>query len=211
MKVCEIFTSIQGESSYAGLPCTFVRMTGCNLRCTYCDTTYVYDEGSEVSEEEVLKKVRDAGIGLIEITGGEPLLQKEVYHLIRRLIEDGYKVLIETNGSLSIRDIDKRAVVILDIKTPGSGMYEKMDLSNLDEIKQTDEIKFVITDRMDYDWSKDMIGKYALHQKCHLLMSPAYGSLVPSVLAGWILEDKLPARLNLQIHKYIFDPDRRQV
>ena len=211
MKVCEIFTSIQGESSYAGLPCTFVRMTGCNLRCTYCDTTYVYDEGSEVSEEEVLKKVRDAGIGLIEITGGEPLLQKEVYHLIRRLIEDGYKVLIETNGSLSIRDIDKRAVVILDIKTPGSGMYEKMDLSNLDEIKQTDEIKFVITDRMDYDWSKDMIGKYALHQKCHLLMSPAYGSLVPSVLAGWILKDKLPTRLNLQIHKYIFDPDRRQV
>ncbi len=211
MKVCEIFTSIQGESSYTGMLCTFIRLTGCNLRCTYCDTQYAYYEGDEIPEEEIIRKVRNAGINLVEITGGEPLLQKDVYHLIERLIEDGYKVLVETNGSLNIKDIDKRAVVILDIKTPGSGMSEKMDLSNLKEIKPVDEVKFVITDRTDYEWSKKIIRKYKLSDKCHLLLSPAYGILSPEQLAQWMIEDKLKARMNLQIHKYIFDSERRGV
>lgn len=211
MKVCEIFTSIQGESSYAGLPCTFIRLTGCNLRCTFCDTTYAYYEGNELSEKDIMNKVRHAGINLVEITGGEPLLQKEVYHLIVRLIDDGYRVLVETNGSLSIKDIDKRAVVILDIKTPGSGMSEKMDLSNLNEIKPVDEVKFVITNRADYEWSKEIIGNYKLIDKCRLLLSPAYGFLSPEQLAQWMIEDRLEARMNLQLHKYIFGSERRGV
>ena len=136
MKVCEIFTSIQGESSYAGLPCTFIRLTGCNLRCAYCDTTYAYAEGSERSAEEIMGIVRDSGVKLVEITGGEPLLQEDVYPLIERLLDSGYTVLVETNGSMSIRKIDRRAVLILDIKTPGSGMSGEMDFSNLTHLKQ---------------------------------------------------------------------------
>ncbi len=184
-------------------------MTGCNLRCSYCDTTYAYYEGRELSEEEIICEVRRAGISLVEITGGEPLLQKEVFHLIKRVLDEGYKVLIETNGSLSIRGVDKRAVVILDIKTSGSGMAEKMDLSNIDNIKSTDEIKFVITDRNDYEWSKAIIYKYNLIDKCHLLLSPAYGILPSERLARWMIEDRLQARLNLQLHKYIFGADER--
>jgi 7-carboxy-7-deazaguanine synthase len=211
LKVCEIFSSIQGESSYAGLPCTFVRLTGCNLRCTYCDTQYAYSEGSELSEEDIISRVRNAGFNIVEITGGEPLLQKEVYPLIGRLIEEGYTVLVETNGSQNIRNIDMRAVVILDIKTPGSGMHEEMDLSNLDNIKNKDEVKFVITGSADYEWSKDLIHKFRLEKRSGILLSPAYGILAPKDLAKWMLQDRIKARLNLQIHKYMFDPDKRGV
>ncbi len=211
LKVCEIFTSIQGESSYAGIPCTFVRLMGCNLRCSYCDTTFAYDEGIELSEEEIMRKIRLAGIDLVEITGGEPLLQREVYHFTEKLIEERYRVLIETNGSVSIKDIDKRAVVVLDLKTPASGMSDKMDFSNLNEIKHNDEIKFVITDRNDYEWSKDIIYRFDLMDKCHLLLSPAYGILAADTLARWMIDDKVRARLNLQLHKYIFGPEKRRV
>lgn len=209
MKVCEIFTSIQGESSYAGKPCTFVRMTGCNLRCTYCDTQYAYDQGEELSEDSIFKKVKNAGIQLVEITGGEPLLQKGAWDLIKRLLDEGFDVLVETNGSCSIKDIDKRAVVILDIKTPGSGMADKMDFSNIDHIKLDDEIKFVITNRGDYEWTKDIMSKYDLSVKGHVLISPAYGMLDPQDIIRWMLEDRITARLNLQLHKYIFGPDTR--
>jgi 7-carboxy-7-deazaguanine synthase len=211
VKVCEIFKSIQGESSYAGMPCLFIRLTGCNLRCSYCDTTYAYYEGRELSEDEIMSEVHRAGINLVEITGGEPLLQKEVFHLIKRLLDEGYKVLVETNGSVSIKDVDRRAVIILDMKTPGSGMSEEMDLSNLDAIINSDEIKFVITSRIDYEWSKDIIHKYGLIKKCHLLISPASGILSPEDLARWMLEDRLEARLNLQLHKYIFDSERKGI
>jgi 7-carboxy-7-deazaguanine synthase len=204
MKICEIFTSIQGESSYAGMLCTFIRMTGCNLRCSYCDTAYAYDEGKELSEDEIMSEVKHAGINLVEITGGEPLLQKEVYHLIERLLDGSYKVLVETNGSINIKEIDRRAVVILDIKTPGSGMSEKMDLSNLDDLKSTDEVKFVITNRTDYEWAKGIIVRYNIPDRCNVLMSPAFGILPPEDLAKWMLEDRLKARLNLQLHKYIY-------
>jgi 7-carboxy-7-deazaguanine synthase len=211
MKVCEIFTSIQGESSYVGVPCTFIRMTGCNLRCSYCDTTYAYYEGRELSIEEILGQVKRAGINLVEITGGEPLLQREVYPIIKRLIKDGYKVLLETNGSLSIKNVDKKALIILDMKTPGSGMSDKMDLSNIEIVKHTDEIKFVITSRTDYEWSKRLIDRHRLIDKCHILLSPAYGILPPEKLAQWVIKDKVQARINPQIHKYIFSPDRRGI
>jgi len=211
MKVCEIFTSIQGESSYAGLPCTFIRLTGCNLRCTYCDTTYAYAEGSERSEEEIMGIVRDSGVKFVEITGGEPLLQEDVYPLIERLLDSAYTVLVETNGSLSIHEIDKRAVRILDIKTPGSGMSGEMDYSNLAHLKQSDEIKFVLTGRTDYEWAKEIISRYALGERGHVLLSPAFGNLSPEQLAGWILEDRLDVRLNLQLHTYIFGPGRKGV
>lgn len=211
MKICEIFTSIQGESSYAGLPCTFIRLTGCNLRCAYCDTTYSYAEGSERSTEEIMSVVRDSGAKLVEITGGEPLLQEDVYPLIAILLDSGYTVLVETNGSMSIRKIDRRVVRILDIKTPGSGMSGEMDFSNLAHLTHSDEIKFVLTGRADYEWAKEIMSNYALGEKCHILLSPAFGNLSPEQLAGWILEDRLDVRLNLQLHTYIFGPGRKGV
>jgi len=165
----------------------------------------------DMTEDAVIEKVMQAGVRLVEITGGEPLLQGEVYNLMKKLLDAGFKVLVETNGSLSTADIDIRAVVILDVKTPGSGMSDKMDLENLRRIKQSDEVKFVITNRYDYDWSKKIIDKYNLAKKCNILISPAYGILKPDNLAVWMIEDKLQARFNLQLHKYIFGPERRGV
>lgn len=211
MKICEIFTSIQGESSYAGIPCTFIRMAGCNLRCSYCDTTYAYEESIELSENEILNEVTLIGTNLVTITGGEPLLQEGTFHLVERLIGEGHKVLIETNGTLSIKDIDSRAIIVIDVKTPGSGMSEDMDVSNFDYIKLSDEVKFVITDRTDYEWSKDIIRKYNLKSRCQILFSPAFGMLAPELLIKWMIEDRLDVRLNLQMHKYIYGGERRGV
>jgi len=212
MKVCEIFTSIQGESTFAGLPCTFVRLSGCNLRCGYCDTKYSYDEGVEMELKDILRRIDAAGIRLVEITGGEPLLQgKETNTLIKELLDRGYKVLVETNGSINIKDLDKRAIVILDMKTPGSGMSDKMDLTNLNIIKTSDEVKFVICDRDDYEWSKKLILEYGLEERSEVLLSPGFGMIWPRDLAAWIIEDRLRVRLNIQIHKYIFDPNERRV
>ena len=211
MKVCEIFASIQGESTYAGLPCVFVRLTGCNLRCAYCDTTYAYEEGREMSEGEVLQAVQAYGIRLVEITGGEPLMQRDTFPLATKMLDSGFSVLIETNGSLDIKALDKRAVVIMDIKTPKSGMFGKMALGNLDLLKENDELKFVVADREDYDWVVRFIRDYHLPEKCTVLLSPAYGLLSAETLSRWIIEDRLPVRLNLQIHKYIYSPDRRGV
>jgi len=211
MKVCEIFTSIQGESSYAGLPCSFVRLAGCNLRCGYCDTKYSYDNGIEMTLQEIIDKIKHAGVRLVEITGGEPFLHEETPALVRALLDDGFTVLIETNGSLPIRDIDERAVIILDVKTPGSGMSSENDFSNFSRLKPFDEIKFVICSREDYEWSKKIISDNSLEERCRLLMSPALGMLDPAHLVKWIVEDRLNVRLNLQIHKYIFGPEARGV
>lgn len=211
MIVCEIFAGIQGESTYAGMPCVFVRLTGCNLRCFYCDTEYAYEEGMEMSEDEILERVKGYGIKLVEITGGEPLLQKESLSLIRKLLDIGFEVLVETNGSEDISDIDERAVVIMDIKPPGSGMFDRMNLENLQHLKKNDEVKFVITGRDDYDWVKGFIEKHCLMDKCIVLLSPAYSILSPESLCKWIIEDRLSVRLNLQIHKYIYDPEKRGV
>ncbi len=211
MKVCEIFTSIQGESTFSGLPCSFVRFTGCNLRCAYCDTRYAYEDGYDMTENEILQRIGSAGLNLVAITGGEPLLQDEVYHVIQALLDDGRRVLVETNGSLSIREVDRRASVILDIKTPGSGMSDRMDFSNLDDIRTHDEIKFVVAGRDDYDWARDIVHSFNLLQKCTVLMSPAFGIVRPEDLVRWMIEDRLAVRLNLQLHKYVFDPNKRGV
>lgn len=211
MKVCEIFSSIQGESSYAGMPCTFVRLSGCNLRCTYCDTVYAFEEGVELTEDDIISEVSLIGCGLVEVTGGEPLFQEGTPHLLERLLNEGHNVLVETNGSLSIRDVDPRATVIMDIKTPGSGMSGEMDFMNLDYLKPSDEVKFVIVDRSDYEWARAFVAEYGLEEKCKVLFSPAFGLVDPVDLSSWMLHDRLNVRLSLQLHKYIFGPDRRRV
>ena len=186
-------------------------MSTCNLRCSYCDTQYAYHEGFDLTEDDIVDQVRQAGIHLVEITGGEPLLQTEVYSLTTRLLEEGYRVLLETNGSMSIKELDKRTVVVLDLKTPGSGMSDRMDLTNLEIIKHSDEIKFVLTGRDDYDWTKEMIRAHNLTDRCTILLSPTFGALQPEDLAAWMIQDRIEARLNLQLHKYIFGPERRGV
>lgn len=203
LKISEIFTSIQGESSYSGLLCTFVRLSGCNLRCSYCDTKYAWQDGKDFTEENILKKIKESGISLVEITGGEPLMQESVIPFIKLLLDSNYNVLLETNGSLSIENIDKRVCIILDIKTPGSGMENRMFFPNLDLIKENHEVKFVVTDRFDYEWSKKIIEKYNLFERCNVLLSPAYGILNPAELIKWMIKDKSHARLNIQLHKYI--------
>lgn len=208
MKICEIFSSIQGESSYAGLPCIFVRMSGCNLRCSYCDTTYAYEDGFEMTQEEVMEEVRKSGLDLVEITGGEPLIQDEVFPLIDRLINDGYRVLIETNGSADISKVNNEAIIIMDIKTPGSGMSSEMLLSNLTLLKKADEVKFVLCSRADYEWAREFIKTHSLTERCNVLFSPAFGMIDPEELSGWIIEDRMNVRLNIQIHKYIYSLSR---
>lgn len=212
MRVCEVFTSIQGESTFAGSPCFFVRLTGCNLRCRYCDTSYAYEGGREMEAGEIVEAVASAGISLVEITGGEPLMQvDEVSGLTSQLLDLGHRVLIETNGSLPIRDIDQRAVVIIDIKTPSSGMADRMDVGNIWHLKGTDEVKFVISGREDYEWSRDMCERYGLPDTCTVLFSPVWGVIEPRQLGAWIIEDRLPVRLNIQLHKYLYGPGERGV
>lgn len=208
IKINEIFKSIQGESTYAGLPCTFIRLAGCNLRCTYCDTNYAYYHGRELTDEEIISKIQEYGVNCIEFTGGEPLLQEETPPLLKTLLDKGYNVLVETNGSICIGCLDKRLTIILDIKTPKSGMSDRIYMKNLDVIKSNDEIKFVLVDESDYKWAKDMIKKHNLTAKTkNILMSPAYGILSPKMLTSWILQDNLPVRVQLQIHKYIWAPE----
>lgn len=211
MNVCEIFTSIQGETTYSGLPCTFIRLTGCNLRCSYCDTVYAYDEGMGYTDEEILAEVSKNDVELAMVTGGEPLLQEGVHRLVSRLLGNGYKVLVETNGTLSIKDLDPGATVVMDVKTPGSGMSGRTDPGNLGMLKPSDEVKFVLTDRGDYEWAREFITGHGLDNKCVVLLSPVFGVLRPEELTGWMLKDRLRARLNLQLHKYLFGPDKRGV
>lgn len=202
MKICEIFVSIQGESSLAGIPMVFVRLTGCNLRCSYCDTKYAYYEGEELSINKVLEKIHSFPFQYVEITGGEPLLQDETYTLINELVRT-HNVVMETNGSISIEKVNPEVKIIMDIKTPGSGMIEENHIENLKFLKEIDEIKFVLTNRLDYEWAKDFIKNHEIKAK-EILFSPAYGLLNPAELAKWLINDGVSVRLNLQIHKYIF-------
>ena len=211
MKVNEIFFSIQGESTYAGLPCVFVRLAGCNLRCTYCDTRHAYEEGERQMTGQVIEALKQYPASLVEITGGEPLLQEETPSLISALAEQGYKVLVETNGSVSIRGIDARATIIMDIKCPGSGMSEKMMWKNIGLLRPHDEIKFVLTGQNDYRWAIEIMEKYSLQEKHTVHMSPAFGVLEPHRLASWILEDSVNVRLHLQLHKYVWPAVERGV
>lgn len=212
LKVNEIYFSIQGESSAAGLPCTFIRLTYCNLRCNYCDTEYAFYEGKDMSVDEIVTEVEKIGCKLIEITGGEPLVQAgECLKLMKTLADSGFKVMIETGGSLSIRDIDPRVQIILDLKCPSSGMMKKNLYENINFIKPFDEVKFVIGDRLDYEWSKEQILKWSLTEKCKVLFSVVFGKLEPLTLVNWIIEDKLDVRYQLQMHKYIWHPETKGV
>ncbi len=210
LKVNEIFYSIQGESTFSGRPCIFIRLSGCNLRCSYCDTKYAYNEGSYMDLDEIISLVLSYKCRLVEVTGGEPLIQEHTPKLISRLIDAGLKVLLETNGSKDISLVDKRCIRIVDIKCPFSGEVEKNDFNNLKRLTPEDEIKFVISDRKDYDFAKNVLKNWNIvpFKPNPVHFSPAHGILDPKVLSEWILEDGLDVRLNLQIHKYIWGDKR---
>ncbi|HEX8616145.1 MAG TPA: radical SAM protein [Thermoanaerobaculia bacterium] len=206
MRITEIFFSIQGESSHAGRPCVFVRLTGCNLRCTWCDSEYTFTGGERMSLDEVVAQVKSYGCNLVEVTGGEPLAQKEAFELISRLCNDGFEVLIETSGSIDITPVDRRAKLILDVKCPASGEVEKNRWANLDELLPHDEVKFVVADRGDYEFAKRVIEEKRLDGKT-VLLSPVWGRMDIKELAEWMLADRVPARLQTQLHKHIWGAD----
>jgi len=206
LRVNELFSSIQGESTYAGRPCTFVRLTGCNLRCSYCDTRYAFDEGRVMSVEDILLQVRARGVPLVEVTGGEPLFQEACPDLLRALVEEGYEVLVETNGSLPIGSLPTEAVCILDLKCPSSRMTDRMCWKNLERLRPRDEVKFVIQTREDYLWARGHAGHLAKHGPDRLLFSPARGRMDPARLAAWILSDRIGVRLHLPLHPILW-PD----
>lgn len=211
MRVTEIFHSVQGESTFTGLPCVFVRLTGCPLRCTWCDTEYAFWGGTDRSIDDILDTVRSYGCQLVEVTGGEPLAQPDSHTLLRRLCQEGFTVLLETSGAVDTTLVDPSVHIILDVKCPGSGMTERMHWSNLERLRSQDEVKFVIQDRSDYDWSKSILDRYQLTARCPVLFSPVFGVLDPRQLAEWLLADRLPIRLQLQLHKHIWAPDTRGV
>ena len=211
MRITEIFHSIQGESSYVGQPCVFVRLTGCPLRCTWCDTDYAFYGGHECSIDEVLAKVQAYECRLVEVTGGEPLVQPESLPFMARLCDAGYTVLLETSGAVDIAPVDPRAHIILDVKCPGSGVTDRMHWPNLSQLAAKDEAKFVLADRLDYDWAREIFAQYDLASRCSVLFSPVFGALDVRQLAEWILADRLPVRFQLQMHKYIWAPDMRGV
>jgi 7-carboxy-7-deazaguanine synthase len=211
IKVNEIFYSIQGESTAAGRPCVLVRLTGCQMRCVWCDSEYAFYEGEWMSLEEVLEKVAINGCPLVEVTGGEPLLQPGTAPLLRKLCEAGYEVLLETGGGLDISDVDTRVRRIVDLKCPGSGEVDNNRWENLEVLTPRDEVKFVVADRDDYQWTKRMIGEHRLADVCPLSVAPVEGQVEARQLAVWILEDRLPVRLNLQIHKVLWGSEARGV
>jgi len=223
LRVNETFFSIQGESTYAGCPCFFIRLTGCPLRCRYCDTEYAFREGAPRTIGALLDEVAKSGARVVELTGGEPLAQKRAFDLIALLCERGHTVLIETSGAVDIAPCHPKAIRILDIKTPGSGEVERNLWSNLDDLRPHDEVKFVIVDRADYEWAREVIVRHRLAERCNaVLMSPAFPQkqgleilgcpgLSPRALAEWILADNLPVRQQTQLHKLIWDPGQRGV
>ena len=212
LTINEIFYSVQGESSYAGRPCVFVRLTACDLRCSWCDTPYAFHEGAKRSVEKILEEVEAFACPLVEVTGGEPLLQEEVYPLMERLLEDGRTVLLETGGHRSTARVPDRVVTILDVKCPGSGESGKNDWSNLGRLRPHDEVKFVVKDRADYEYARDVIARHDLATRAAAIhVSPVHGVMNARTLSEWVLADKLPVRVQLQLHKYIWDPATRGV
>lgn len=212
LRVNEIFYSIQGESTRAGLPCVFVRLTGCNLRCVWCDTEYAFHEGSQMAVAAIIDRVRSYGCRLVEVTGGEPLLQKGIHALFAALLDNGFTVMVETSGERDISTVDPRVIRIMDLKCPGSGECDKNRWNNFDALTTRDEIKFVIADRRDYEWARDVIREYRLDARVNaVLLSPVFGQIEPVQLASWMLDDRLPARMQLQLHKQIWSPSARGV
>jgi 7-carboxy-7-deazaguanine synthase len=212
LTVNEIYHSIQGESTWAGWPCVFVRLTYCNLRCNYCDTEYAFYEGKKMALKEIVHRVESFGSELVEITGGEPLLQKNVLPLMSILCDAGHTVLLETSGAHDIAPVDTRVHRIMDLKTPGSGEVEKNLWSNIDHLTPRDEVKFVIGSREDYEWSREKVQRFDLPARCHaVLFSPIFGRIDPREIVEWILADKLNVRFQLQMHKFIWTPTQRGV
>lgn len=211
MKINEIFKSIQGETSYVGMPCIFIRLTGCNLRCGYCDTTYAYEDGVEMSINSILDSISGFNTKLVCITGGEPLLNKDTPILINELLNKNYNVLVETNGSLDIRKIPQKAIKIMDIKCPDSNMSYEILWENINYMTRSDEVKFVLNSRKDYEWTKNVIDKYKLSEITNVLIGTVFGAISPRLAVQWILEDNLNVRFQLQLQKYIWEPLTRGV
>jgi 7-carboxy-7-deazaguanine synthase len=212
MVITEIFKSIQGESNFAGLPCVFVRLTGCNLRCHWCDTAYAFHGGQKMTLDEVLARVHQLGGNLVELTGGEPLLQEEVYPLTHRLLGEGFRVLVETSGERYIGRLPQSVVKVLDVKCPGSGEGGTFCVDNLSALDKKDQVKFVIVDENDYRFAREFMSQHDLRSRVNeVILSPVFGQLPPRQLAEWILRDGLDVRLGLQIHKFIWDPEARGV
>lgn len=207
LNVHEIFFSVQGEGTRAGEPCAFIRLSRCNLRCRWCDTTQAYKAGEDMTVTEALERLGRHQTKLVSVTGGEPLLQPAAFRLIEALAEEGCTVLVETNGSVDIRGVDERAVVVLDIKCPGSGCTQHMLWENIEALRPHHEVKFVIADERDFLWAKEQILLRDLHRRSTVLLSPVWGELTPVALAEWILKAGLPVRLNIQLHKYLWGPD----
>lgn len=212
LTISEIYPSIQGESTHVGRPCVFVRLTACNLRCSWCDTPYAFTGGSKMSIDEVVADVARHACRLVEITGGEPLLQPEANALMARLLAEGYEVLLETGGHMPIDDVPENVVAIVDVKCPGSGESSRMHWENLDQLSPHDEVKFVIKDRADFEFAAGVVARYGLDGRVRaVLFSPVHGTLAPDVLARWIVDEHVPARLQIQAHKYIWTPETRGV
>ena len=204
LKINEIFHSIQGESSYNGIPCVFIRLTYCNLRCSYCDTDYAFYNGTDMKISEIISEINKYPTDLVMITGGEPLLQENCIYLMQELLNKDYSVMLETSGSLKLKDVPKSVIKIVDFKCPTSSMMNKNDWTIITDIQKEDEIKFVIANKEDYDWSKKMIKNYNLNKICPILFSPVYNKIDISTLADWILEDGLNVKLQMQLHKHIW-------
>ena len=212
LTVNEIFHSIQGESTHAGRRCVFVRLTACDLRCSWCDTPYAFDEGRKMSIDEIVVEVDRHGCDMVELTGGEPLLQKDVYPLIERLLAQGRTVLVETGGHLSLARVPAAVHTIMDVKCPGSGQSHTTDWDNLSRLDANDEVKFVIRDRADYEYACDVLARHPVAGRvAAVLFSPVHGVLDPKTLSEWVLDDRLPVRVQLQVHKYIWSPETRGV
>lgn len=211
LRVNEIFLSVQGEGTRAGVPCVFVRLTGCHLRCTYCDTAYAFYEGGWLTLDEILDQVRKLNCPTVELTGGEPLLQPNAYPLLRRLCDEFPTVLLETAGAISVAEVDPRVIRIVDFKTPSSGEAARNHWANVDLLRPVDEVKFVIGDRVDYEWSRAAVTEHGLDRRCTVLFSPVHERVSPRTLTEWMLADGLNVRLSLQLHKYIWSPDTRGV
>ncbi len=204
LRVTEIFHSLQGEARFTGLPTVFVRLTGCPLRCRYCDTPYAFSGGEMLGLDEVLARVRRWPARHVTVTGGEPLAQKACPALLRHLCDAGYVVSLETSGALDVSGVDERVIKVMDLKTPGSGEAARNRLANLEHLTAQDQIKFVICDEGDYAWMKDMLSRYRLPQRCEVLVTPSHGVMPAKQLADWVLADGLPVRLQIQLHKYLW-------
>ncbi len=211
LEVCEIFLSIQGESSFAGLPCAFVRLAGCPLGCRWCDTLYAKEPGRRLALEDIAGQVRRMEVGLVEVTGGEPLAQAATPALLEMLVERGHTVLLETSGAFDIAEVPREVHLIMDLKCPSSGMHERMHWPNLDLLRPLHQVKFVLATREDYDYARGLINEHRLFERCTVLLSTVLGQMEPRQVVEWMLKDKLPARFQLQMHKYIWPPNERGV